>query len=206
VAKFIDMTGQRFGRLSVICYAGKDNSGLTLWECTCDCGTKIITRGQDLRRGASKSCGCLKLEQFIERSRKHGMAETRPYRIWKNMKSCCLNPNVKSYADYGGRGITICDAWANSFEAFWNDMGPSCAAGLEIDRIDHDGSYCPENCRWVDKKTQNRNTRANHFIETEFGRITIAVYAEKTSIPYDRLKYRVRKQAARGGIRYGVHT
>ena len=199
MGKFIDLSGQIFGRLTVIKWAGRDKNNLTLWMCKCACGNTIITRSQDLRRGASQSCGCLKLEQLDERSRKHSMAGTRPYRIWKSMKTRCLNPRVKSYSDYGGRGIQICDTWKHSFTAFWSDVKTGYADDLELDRIDHGGPYCPENCRWVDKKTQNRNTRANHFIDTPYGRITIAELSEKLGVSYDTLKRRVYKAESSGG-------
>ena len=206
MGKFIDLTGKKFGRLTVLSLAGKDKNNLLLWECICECGNPVITRGQDLRRGVSKSCGCLKLEQLDARSRKHGMAGTRPYRIWKGMKTRCLNPRVKSYADYGGRGITVCENWKESFDAFWRDMKTGYADNLEIDRIDHEGSYSPNNCRWVSKKEQNRNTRANHYVDTPFGRITIAEYAEKTGIPYDTLKQQILRAESRQGVEYGFYA
>ena len=191
MGKFIDMTGQRFGRLVVICPAGSDANRLLLWRCQCDCGNTITTRGQDLRRGASKSCGCLKLDILVQRSQKHGMAGTRPYRIWKNMKTRCLNPNSPSYPDYGGRGIKICDRWKESFENFWADMRATYKDGLEIDRINHEGNYCPENCRWASDKDQNRNTRANHFVMSPLGYMTISELSERSGIPYGTLKNRI---------------
>lgn len=193
VGKFIDLSGQRFGRLTVICRAGRDKNHLLLWKCRCDCGNTIITRGQDLRRRKSQSCGCLKIESLVNRSQKHGMTGKRPYRIWKNMKTRCLNPNSPSYPDYGGRGIKICKRWRENFENFWADMGSTYQDNLEIDRINHDGNYCPENCRWASDKIQNRNTRANHFVSSPLGYMTISELSEKTGIPYSTLKVRIYK-------------
>lgn len=193
VGKFIDINGQRFGRLRVIERAPNDKNKLTMWHCLCDCGTAITTRSQDLRRGVSRSCGCLKVEELNARSHKHGMVGTRPYRIWKNMKTRCYNSRTKAYADYGGRGITVCERWKNSFENFWADMRPSYAPGLEIDRKDSKGNYCPENCRWVSKTVQNRNTRANHFVDSPLGRMTIAELSERSGLDYGTLKRRVYK-------------
>lgn len=188
MGKFIDMTGLRYGRLRVINYAGKDRNNLTEWLCECECGKKLIVRGQDLRRGRQVSCGCHKRNLTVERNTFHGLSKTRPYRIWKNMKSRCLNPKTKSYCDYGGRGITVCEKWVGSFDAFWEDMKDGYADCLELDRIDSNKGYSPENCRWVDKKTQNRNTRQNHYIEVENRLITIAEAAECAGVSYDKAK------------------
>jgi len=184
----IDLTNYVFGRLTVVHSAGQDKNGLYVWLCRCVCGSDRIVRGQDLRRGKQISCGCHKSDQLYVRNLKHGAAGTRPYRIWKGMKSRCLNPRVSSFIDYGGRGIKICERWVNSFEAFWADMKTGYADNLEIDRIDHNGNYEPTNCRWVSKSTQNRNTRQNHYVDTPFGRITIAEFSERTGIEYDKIK------------------
>lgn len=190
---FIDLTGKKFGRATVLRKAGKDKNGLLLWECQCDCGKIYTTRGQDLRRGKSTNCGCRHLEVLQERNHKHGMTGTRPYRIWKAMHTRCYNPNSPSYLNYGGRGIQMCSAWRDSFSAFWRDMQSGYADNLEIDRIDHDGDYCPENCRWADDKTQNRNKRNNHRVKTHLGELPLAVIAEATGTPYDTVKRRANR-------------
>lgn len=193
MGRFIDLTGKTFGRLTVIERAESDRNGLTQWRCRCSCGSVIVTRSQDLRRGASKSCGCRTREVTADRNLRHGMAGTRPYRIWKNMKTRCFNPRSKSYSNYGGRGITVCEKWANSFEAFWEDMGPTYKDGLELDRIDPNGNYEPGNCRWVDKKTQNRNTRANRVVDSPLGAMPLSELAELTGINYGTLKSRANR-------------
>lgn len=192
MGKFIDLTGQRIGRLTVLQQAGKDKNGLLLWKCQCDCGNIFVTRGQDIRRGKSTNCGCRHKEVLQKRNYRHGMAGTRPYRIWKAMHSRCYNPKVPSYADYGGRGIKICDRWKNSFENFWADMHDGYADDLEIDRIDHDADYCPENCRWASDKQQNRNKRNNHFCDTVFGRLTMADLSDISGLSYSAVKSRVK--------------
>lgn len=163
----IDLTGQQFGRLTVLARAGFD--GKTLWRCSCECGKETIARSPSLRNGTHRSCGCLKTDLQRQRMTKHGSgikgAETLLYRIWKNMRQRCLNTKHPRYADYGGRGITISDRW-HDFAAFAQDMGEA-KEGLTIDRIDVNGPYAPENCRWVDYKVQMKNKRNNVWVDVQ---------------------------------------
>lgn len=193
MGRFMDMTGQTFGRLTVLNLAGKDNSGLYMWNCLCTCGKHTTQRGQDLRRGKVISCGCWKNENTAKRNETHGMGKSRPYRIWKGMKTRCYNPRVKSYADYGARGIKICERWRTDFAAFWEDMKEGYSDSKEIDRIDPNGDYCPENCRWATKTQQNRNTRANHMITTPWGPMCLSEAAQKSGIPIGTIKDRLRR-------------
>lgn len=167
MGKPIDLTGQRFGRLVVIGRSLESKHGEATWLCQCDCGNTSIVRGSYLRGGNTQSCGCYGHELSVrgERRRTHsgsrdGGKKRRLYRIWIAMKTRCYNHNSKNYKNYGGRGITICAEWLHDFAAF-RDWAMSCGYqdDLSIDRINVDGNYCPDNCRWATRKEQRHNRR-----------------------------------------------
>ncbi|ULT55402.1 AP2 domain-containing protein [Neobacillus drentensis] len=163
MTKRIDLTGQRFGRLTVIRFSHTDKRYKVYWDCQCDCGNEKTIVSFNLTSGKTQSCGCLHKEVAAERLLKHGNdrigKRTREYEIWVHMISRCENINDKSFPDYGGRNIKVCDNWRTSFEKFLEDMGERPTDKHSIDRIDVNGNYEPSNCRWATKEVQSRNTR-----------------------------------------------
>lgn len=159
-----DMLGQRFGKLTVIAFAGVDENNKAEWKCRCDCGNEVIVTGGNLRSGNTTSCGCVHKKQLSERNSKllttHGMSKTRLYTIWTDMKQRCGNPNDKYYYLYGGRGISVCSEWKSNFKSFaeWA-LANGYQDNLSIDRIDNDKGYCSDNCRWATAKEQANNKR-----------------------------------------------
>lgn len=179
----VDLTGKRFGRLTVLEFVPNGKNGNSYWKCRCDCGNEPIINGGLLKLGHTKSCGCLnreeKTKRIIKQSTTHNSSRTRLYNIWKKMKQRCYNSNHTYYRDYGGRGILMCDEWKNDFVAFrdWA-MENGYADELTIDRIDNNKGYSSDNCRWVDKKSQQRNKRNNVYVEYEGEEKTLSEVAE----------------------------
>lgn len=155
MSKAIDITNQKFGKLTVVERVQNNQAGRARWICTCDCGEQSIVTGKNLRSGKVLSCGCGK--RYSNKS--HGMKQSLEYSTWTGMKKRCYDKNQENYKDYGGRGITICDRWKNSFQNFYTDMGKRPSKNHSIDRIDVNGNYEPSNCRWATQSEQNRNQR-----------------------------------------------
>lgn len=179
---FVDLTGKRFGRLTVIERAENYKGCQTQWKCKCDCGNETIVRAMYLKNGGTKSCGCLKAETIKTASLKHGMSGTRLWRIWNNMHSRCEQKNSSQFYRYGDRGISVCKEWSE-FKPFMEwALSSGYKENLTIDRIDFDGNYCPENCRWVTKAEQNRNKSSNHFITIDGETKILADWARESGL------------------------
>jgi hypothetical protein len=182
--KVVDITGKKYGRLTVIGFSHiKDH--VAYWNVLCDCGNEKTLRGGSFKFGAAKSCGCL-LKEIVT---KHGMKGTPTYHTWIGMIKRCKNPNSHGYKNYGSRGISVCDKWLN-FEGFYEDMGIR-PEGTTLDRIDNDGNYNKENCKWSTKKEQDNNTRVNHFITYKGKTQTITQWSEEIGINISTLKSRI---------------
>ena len=173
-----DLTGLKFGLLTILKFVPTDDAH-SHWLCQCDCGNQKLIRGSHIQSHHTISCGCLSAQTHC----KHGEHKTRLYKIWEGMKNRCLNPNNKSYKNYGGRGITICAEWKNSFIAFRNwSVSNGYNENLSIDRIDVNGNYEPSNCRWADAKTQCRNRHNNILVEYNNKKLTLVEVSEETGI------------------------
>lgn len=185
------LPGERFGRLVVISVVDARTR-----KCLCDCGTESIVLRCNLKTGNTQSCGCLRKEIEVIASLTHGQTSGKKwsptYSVWHGMLQRCLNPKNPRWSDYGGRGITICAEWRQSFEAFLSDMGER-PDGCSIDRIDNDGPYQKDNCVWVNSTQQNRNKRSNRKLTFNGKTLTLAEWAEETSIPYFTLHTRLRR-------------
>jgi hypothetical protein len=171
-----DISGQKFHRWTAI-EEGPPRGRIRRWYCVCDCGNEGLKEGSKLTRGDTKSCGCLAREMLPTMNLKHGQLGSYTYRSWVSMRARCNNPKDPSYARYGGRGIRVCSRW-NDFSAFLADMGER-PHGSSIDRIDNNGDYCPENCRWSTNIEQQNNKRTNRVVEFGGERLTISQWARK---------------------------
>lgn len=184
------LPGQRFGRLVVLSASGKSR------VCQCDCGNTITVENANvLKSGNTLSCGCLRKEITGSSSLKHGATRdrgsTKAYRAWQGLIQRCTNPKNAKFSRYGGRGITVCERWLHSFEAFHADMGDP-PPGHSIDRIDNDGPYAPENCQWASGKRQARNKSTNRVLTFRGKSQTLAEWAEELGIPRNTIQTRLR--------------
>lgn len=191
----LNLTGQRFGRLAVIRYAGMSRHGKSTWECRCDCGSVVTLLGSNMVFGLSRSCGCLEIESKRSVPLIHGHTRghrpTREFRIWANIQQRCLNPQCPTWKRYGARGVTVCERW-RSFPLFLADMGKCPSPHHSIERKDNNGNYEPDNCVWATIIEQANNRSNNHLLTLDGTTLTIAQWAREKGFSgskiYARLK------------------
>lgn len=192
------MTGLQFGDLKVIAFdqMKKENA---YWRCLCACGRETTVRGTSLRTGTTKSCGCgsrraalNNLEKRAREAQSRGVIRRQWKDLYRNMRNRCENPSDKRFENYGGRGIKVCDEWKNSRRKFYDWVrSAGWQPGLSIDRIDVDGDYCPENCRFVDMFVQQNNTTRNRWLTWEGRTQTVAQWARELNVRPHALQHRV---------------
>ena len=187
------IVGQVIGRLTVLWERPVRRNGRT-WLCRCACGRLILVNHYNLAKLHTQSCGCLKRDKTVRRFTTHGHSSdghcSRTYIIWEAMKRRCYTPRQPNYARYGGRGITVCDKWRDSFEAFLGDMG-ECPQDYSIERIDNDGPYCKDNCRWATPTEQGNNKRNNVMLTHDGKTLTLAQWSRETGFDYKVLHSRL---------------
>ena len=184
---FVDITGQRFGRYTVVRRVENDKRGKSQWLCKCDCGVYKVVGGQTLKNGTTQSCGCLHKDNLKEQKTTHGLYKTRIYRIYYDIKMRCYNPNNDRYNHYGGRGITVCDEWQEFIPFYDWAMANGYKDDLTIDRIDNDKGYSPDNCRWITNKEQQNNKRNNHLITYNGKTQTLQQWADEKNIKFNTI-------------------
>lgn len=189
----LNVKGERYGRLVAL---ERVAGPKTVWAFVCDCGARISARLDHVRSGRQVSCGCLRSERIAAASLTHGQTvngeTTAEYRAWSHAKARCNNPKDGKYADYGGRGIKMCAAWERSFSSFLKDMGPR-PAGTTLDRVNVDGDYGPDNCRWATATEQVTNRRLSLYVDHQGQRLPLTEYARIRGVPYKALHARIRR-------------
>lgn len=184
-----DISGRKFGRLTAIRLVENNKFNHTQWECLCDpkhggCGSIVIVATANLKNGNTRSCGCLRKDANMNSHTTHGFSSYPEYSVWKGMLSRCYNEKNNSYPEYGGCGITVCDEWKESFEAFYRDMGPRPSQDHSIDRKENDKGYSKENCRWATWEEQASNRRNNLFYDYNGVKRTLAAWCRELSLNY----------------------
>lgn len=187
-----NLIGIRFGRLVVQYLDHYNHRHVPYWGCLCDCGKQHVVSGTSLTRGYTKSCGCLHDEKSKERATKHGEAHTKLYYVWQSMIKRCEKEKDKSYVNYGARGISVCSEWRDykKFALWARENGYNI--GKSIDRIDNNGNYCPENCRWTNRKQQNNNTRRTIRITYLNQTKTLTEWCKELGLKKDTIYCRIR--------------
>lgn len=202
--RFKNLKGRKFGRLLVGSFTGIRITGsgrAYLWSCECDCSKTTLVAAGALMSGNTRSCGCLR-DEVNRKAKTHGhkaRGGSPEYRIWEQMRKRCGNQGHIAWKYYGGRGIKVCDRWLD-FELFLSDMGPRPTSTHTIDRINNDGHYCLENCRWATRAEQSNNKRNNHWIEFSGKRLTITQWSKETGVPTSTINSRLKRGLALDGV------
>lgn len=195
--KKLDLTGLRYGRLVVKSFSHTNKNGKPCWNCICDCGNKCIVMTPQLRKGGTKSCGCLRKEMAAKNGKEmwttHNMTRTPEHYSYHAMIARCYRKTHKSYDRYGARGIKVCERWHHSFENFYEDMGPRPTKRHSLGRIDNDKGYCPENCRWETPKQQMNNISTNYMININGFERTLTQWCDHFKIDYYQVYQRITK-------------
>lgn len=198
MSRILNLMGERYGRLVVIGEADRTAKGRAQWLCKCDCGKTSVAQAAYLRKGSTRSCGCLQLEQRVT----NGKRSARPYsrsamplerKTWEMMLARCYDSKHKAFHRYGGRGIFVCDRWRESFPAFVEDMGARPSTYTTLDRIDNDGPYTPDNCRWSTRGEQANNRSNNHRLVFNGENLTLTQWAVKVGLSRACLAGRLRR-------------
>lgn len=185
------LVGQRFGRLVVLERKGTDIFEKALWECKCDCGNLTTTTTSLLKSGKTKSCGCLVFENG-KYLKTHGMSRSSEYSIWRGMLDRCYNEKSVAYHRYGGRGITVCDEWRTSFEAFYRDMGPRPSVNHSIDRQRNNEGYKPNNCHWATSLEQSNNRETTLIYEYQGEKKSLMEWCQQLNMKYSLVYHRIK--------------
>ena len=190
----VDLSGNSFGLWRVIKRVENDKHNKARWLCVCSCGAEKVVSANNLVSGRSNNCGCVRREKTVTRSTSHGKSKTKLYRTWAKMKERTTNENVPAFKNYGGRGIVVCDEWLEDFRSFYVwALANGYDENLTIDRIDNNGPYSPNNCRWTTMKQQNNNRRSNHILAMGEVSHTIAEWEAITGINKSAIWDRINK-------------
>ena len=189
--RFKNLAGEKFGKLTALYALPRDRSTSRRWLFYCDCGNEVVRIASAMQKDPEANCGCdMAKRRHVPKT--HGMSYHPAYRVWRSMNDRCRLPTHQAWRNYGARGIKVCERWEHSFENFWADMGPTYAKGLELDREDNDAGYSPENCRWITRQENSNNRRANVWIETPRGPMTVGQASTAFGIGKTTILYRLR--------------